>query len=56
VGEGLEVTGWSVLDDLPEALERTGNGFALGVQWHPEADETSRLIATLVDHAAQRVR
>jgi putative glutamine amidotransferase len=56
VGDGLAVTGWAVLDDLPESLERTGNGFALGVQWHPEADETSRLIATLVDHAAQRVR
>ncbi|MEA2143840.1 MAG: putative glutamine amidotransferase [Solirubrobacteraceae bacterium] len=56
VGDGLEVTGWAVLDDLPEAVERMGNAFALGVQWHPEADETSRLIATLVDHAAQRVR
>jgi putative glutamine amidotransferase len=56
VGEGLVVTGWAVLDDLPEALELPGNGFALGVQWHPEADETSRLIAALVEHAAARVR
>jgi putative glutamine amidotransferase len=56
VGEGLVVTGWAVLDDLPEALELPGNAFALGVQWHPEADETSRLIAALVDHAAARVR
>ena len=56
VGEGLDVTGWAVVDELPEALEATGNDFALGVQWHPEADETSRLIATLVEHAAQRVR
>jgi len=56
VGEGLEVTGRAVLDDLPEALEVPGNTFALGVQWHPEADETSRLIAALVEHAAQRVR
>ena len=55
VGEGLEVTGWAIVDDLPEALELAGNGFALGVQWHPEADETSRLIAALVEHAAQRV-
>jgi putative glutamine amidotransferase len=55
VGEGLEVTGWAVVDDLPEALERTGSAFALGVQWHPEADETSRLIAALVEHTAQRV-
>ena len=56
VGDGLEVTGWAVVDELPEALEAPDNCFALGVQWHPEADETSRLIAALVEHAAQRVR
>jgi putative glutamine amidotransferase len=56
VGEGLEVTGWATVDELPEALELPGNGFALGVQWHPEADETSRLIAALVEHTAQRTR
>jgi putative glutamine amidotransferase len=52
VGDGLVVTGWSVLDDLPEAIERPDRRFALGVQWHPEADETSRLIGALVDEAA----
>lgn len=51
VGEGLEVTGRSVLDDLPEAIELPERRFALGVQWHPEADETSRLIGALVDEA-----
>ncbi|MFP5362766.1 MAG: gamma-glutamyl-gamma-aminobutyrate hydrolase family protein [Thermoleophilia bacterium] len=56
VGEGLVVTGWAVVDDLPEAIEVPGNHFALGVQWHPEADETSRLIGALVEHAAVRVR
>jgi putative glutamine amidotransferase len=56
IGDGLVVTGWAVLDGLPEAIELPGNAFALGVQWHPEADETSRLIAALVDHAAARVR
>ncbi|HVF78153.1 MAG TPA: gamma-glutamyl-gamma-aminobutyrate hydrolase family protein [Solirubrobacteraceae bacterium] len=55
VGEGLVVTGWAVMDELPEAVEVRGNRFALGVQWHPEADETSRLIAALVEHAAMRV-
>jgi putative glutamine amidotransferase len=55
VGEGFVVTGWAVLDDLPEAIELPGNAFALGVQWHPEADETSRLIGALVEHAAARV-
>ncbi|MBW3654216.1 MAG: gamma-glutamyl-gamma-aminobutyrate hydrolase family protein [Actinobacteria bacterium] len=56
LGEGLVVTGWAVLDDLPEAIELPANEFALGVQWHPEADETSRLIGALVEHAAARVR
>ena len=52
LGEGLEVTGWSTLDELPEAIEVPGSRFALGVQWHPEADETSRLIEALVAEAA----
>ena len=51
IGEGLTVTGWATLDDLPEALEVPGHRFALGVQWHPEADATSPLIAALVDEA-----
>jgi putative glutamine amidotransferase len=51
IGEGLEVTGWATLDELPEAIELPGNRFSLGVQWHPEADETSPLIAALVDEA-----
>ncbi|HWF36391.1 MAG TPA: gamma-glutamyl-gamma-aminobutyrate hydrolase family protein [Solirubrobacteraceae bacterium] len=51
IGEGLEVTGWSALDDLPEALEAPDRRFALGVQWHPEVDETSRVIGALVDEA-----
>ncbi len=54
VGEGFVVTGWSVLDELPEALEDPARGFALGVQWHPEADERSRLIAALVAEARER--
>ncbi|MDQ6775872.1 MAG: gamma-glutamyl-gamma-aminobutyrate hydrolase family protein [Actinomycetota bacterium] len=51
IGEGLEVTGWSVLDELPEAIEAPEQRFALGVQWHPEVEETSRLMAALVDEA-----
>ena len=52
LGEGLEVTGWAVVDDLPEAVEVPERRFALGVQWHPEADTTSRLIGALVHEAA----
>lgn len=54
LGERLVVTGWSTLDDLPEAIERPDLRFALGVQWHPEADEASRLIGALVAEAAAR--
>jgi putative glutamine amidotransferase len=51
VGEGLEVTGVSLLDELPEALEATDRRFVLGVQWHPEADERSRIVGALVEQA-----
>jgi putative glutamine amidotransferase len=54
VGEGLAVTGRSAIDDLVEAVEAPDRRFALGVQWHPEADESSRLIAALVDEARER--
>ena len=54
VGDGLVVTGWAAMDELPEALEVAGSGFALAVQWHPEADERSRLIAALVEEARAR--
>ncbi len=56
VGDGLVVTGWAEMDEVIEALELEGNGFALGVQWHPEADERSRLIAALVAAAGARRR
>jgi putative glutamine amidotransferase len=52
IGERLEVTGVCTLDELPEAIEAPGQRFVLGVQWHPEADERSRLIAALVGAAA----
>jgi len=55
LGQGFVATGWSALDDLPEAIERPERRFALGVQWHPEADETSRLIASLVEEARNGV-
>ncbi len=51
LGEGLEVTGWSTLDELPEAIEAPGRRFVLGVQWHPEVDEQSRLIRAFVAEA-----
>jgi putative glutamine amidotransferase len=51
IGEGFEVTGFATLDELPEAIEAPACRFVLGVQWHPEADEHSPVIAALVDQA-----
>jgi putative glutamine amidotransferase len=51
VGDGLAVSGWSEDDELPEALEDPELRFALGVQWHPEADPDSQVIGALVEAA-----
>jgi putative glutamine amidotransferase len=53
LGEDLIVTGWADLDELPEAIELPDKRFAVGVQWHPEADATSQVIATLVEEARE---
>jgi putative glutamine amidotransferase len=49
LGEGLVPSGWSVGDDLVEAVEVPGHDYVLGVLWHPEEDEASRVIASLVE-------
>ena len=51
VGRGLQITGRSTIDDLPETVEAQDRRFVLGVQWHPEADERSQVIAALVSAA-----
>jgi putative glutamine amidotransferase len=53
LGEGLIVSGVSSLDDLVEAIELPARRFVLGVQWHPEADEASSVVAALVQAAAR---
>jgi putative glutamine amidotransferase len=53
VGEGLIVSGFSVMDELPEAIELPGARFVLGVQWHPEADERSGVVAAFVRAAGE---
>ena len=52
LGEGLVASGWSVLDDLVEAIEIPAARWALGVQWHPEVDPASGVVAALVREAA----
>jgi putative glutamine amidotransferase len=54
LGADLRVSGWSELDGLPEAIELP-DGWVLGVQWHPEVDERSRVLAALIDEARERV-
>jgi putative glutamine amidotransferase len=52
LGEGLRVSGRAA-DGVVEAIE-TGDGrWVLGVQWHPEADERSRLFSALRDAAGR---
>jgi putative glutamine amidotransferase len=53
LGEGLVITGRSALDDLAETIELPERRFVLGVQWHPEADRCSRVIAALVEQARE---
>ena len=54
LGAGFQISGWSDEDDVPEAIEDPGLRFALGVQWHPEADPDSQVIAALVEAARRR--
>jgi putative glutamine amidotransferase len=53
LGSRLVVSGSSALDDVPEAIELPDRRFVLGVQWHPEADESSAVIGALVQAAAR---
>lgn len=50
IGAGLRASAWSALPDgIVEAVERPDRRFALGVLWHPEEDETSQVVAALVE-------
>jgi putative glutamine amidotransferase len=53
LGDGVAVSGWSADDDLVEAIELPGKPYALGVLWHPEEDERSRVIGSLVEAARE---
>jgi putative glutamine amidotransferase len=49
LGEGLVPVGWA--GDTVEAIELAGKPYALGVLWHPEEDEASQVIRSLVEAA-----
>jgi putative glutamine amidotransferase len=53
LGGGVEASGWSVLDDLVEAIEVPDSRWALGVQWHPEVDPRSRVVRAFAGEAAE---
>jgi putative glutamine amidotransferase len=53
LGEALVISGRADVDELPEAIEVPEKRFALGVQWHPEVDEQSQVVATLVEEARE---
>ena len=56
LGAGLVVSGTSALDELTEAIELPSKQFVLGVQWHPEADAASPVVAALVEAARAHAR
>jgi putative glutamine amidotransferase len=53
LGEGLKATGWSVGEGIIEAIEldHSDHLFALGVLWHPEEEERSRVVGALIEAA-----
>jgi putative glutamine amidotransferase len=55
LGGELTATGWSSGDDLIEAVELPGSDYLLGVLWHPEEDERSRVIGSLVEAARTKM-
>ena len=55
LGQGLIATGWSVGDEVVEAIELPGRSFFLGVLWHPEEDAENGVIGSLVDAARAEV-
>lgn len=52
IGSALAVTGWAVEDGTIEAVEDPAHPFVLGVLWHPEEDDESRLIEALVSEVS----
>jgi putative glutamine amidotransferase len=48
LGDGVRAVGWADGDETIEAIELPGRSYALGVLWHPEEDERSNVIGSLV--------
>ncbi len=55
LGEGLVASGWSVPDDLIEAIEIPDRSFCVGVMWHPEEVRHGAPFEALAEAARQGV-
>ena len=55
LGERVVATGHAD-DGIVEAIELSDKTFAVGVLWHPEEDERSRVVGALVDEARDRMK
>jgi putative glutamine amidotransferase len=55
LGEGV-VTAGHADDGVVEAIELPDRSFAVGVLWHPEEDERSHVIGSLVSEARDRMK
>jgi putative glutamine amidotransferase len=53
LGEGVAATGFAD-DGVVEAIELPDRSFAVGVLWHPEEDERSRVVGALAEEARSR--
>jgi putative glutamine amidotransferase len=53
LGEGVVATGFAD-DGVVEAIELPDRSFAVGVLWHPEEDERSRVVGALAEEARGR--
>jgi putative glutamine amidotransferase len=55
LGDGVVASGHAD-DELVEAIELPDKTFAVGVLWHPEEDEQSRVVGSLVEEARDRMK
>ncbi len=55
LGEGVAASGYAD-DGIVEAIDLPGQSFAVGVLWHPEEDERSRVVGSLVNEARDRMK
>ena len=49
LGEGLTASGWAEPGETIEAIETTGDAWALGILWHAEEERRSPVLAALVE-------